>query len=66
MQNSDIPDLHSNSELSTILHSLTVQNTITSLTKTILIGEHSPNFPSFLPFFIIHLTQFSQYYSTVT
>ena len=51
MQNSDIPYLYLNTCFLTILHSLTLQNTITSLTKTIFRGAHIHNSPSFLPYF---------------
>lgn len=43
--------LYLNNCFLTILHSLTLQNTITSLTKTIFRGAHIRNFPSFLPYF---------------
>jgi hypothetical protein len=38
--------LHSNTKLLTIFHSLTVENTIISLTETIFTGEHASSFPS--------------------
>ena len=51
MQDSGIPHHHSSTPLLTLLHSLTVQNTIISLTEIMLTGGHTRNFPSILPSF---------------
>jgi len=51
MQNRGIPYHHSSIPLLTLLHSLTVQDTVISLTEIMFTGGHTCNFPSFLSSF---------------
>jgi len=51
MQNRGIPYHHSGTPLLTLLHSLTLQNTIISLTEITFTGGHTRNFPSVLSSF---------------
>jgi hypothetical protein len=48
MQNSDRPCLDSHAPFPTIFHSLSVQNTVISLTYTIFMGKNACTFASFL------------------